>query len=91
MEMLLASSPVLTIHFSSSARPDFTYSPFENVQHSRRRSKLQRERRVNKSLKINFISNKKNGIAVNTCLLKSDILMKEKTCVISLRMKNEGT
>lgn len=28
---------------------------------------------------------------MSSCLLKSDILMKEKTWVISLRMKNEGT
>uniref|UniRef100_A0A0A9DM60 Uncharacterized protein n=1 Tax=Arundo donax TaxID=35708 RepID=A0A0A9DM60_ARUDO len=34
------SSLVSVIHFSSTQSPDFTYSPFEKVQHSRRRSIL---------------------------------------------------
>ena len=36
------SSFALAIHFSSSARPDFTYSPLENVQHSRRSRRLRK-------------------------------------------------
>lgn len=38
--MMLTSSVTSAIHFSSIASPDFTYSPLENVQHSRRSSKL---------------------------------------------------
>lgn len=40
------SSVALVIQRSSSARPDLTYSPFENVQHSRRSRRLQKMIRI---------------------------------------------
>lgn len=42
----LTSSVALLIHRSSSASPDLTYSPLENVQHSRRNRRLKIETNI---------------------------------------------
>lgn len=43
---ILTSSVAWPHHSSNSANPDFTYSPLLNVQHSRRRRRLQQHQRI---------------------------------------------
>lgn len=96
-EINLTSSFALTIHFSNSARPDFTYSPFENVQHSRRSSRLPKKKKRKFNSVLSFLqlrtrpNQKQHTKMMSSCLLNNDMLMKENTWVISLRMKKEGT
>ena len=81
--------------FSNSAKPDFTYSPLLNEQHSRLRRRLQEKWRC-KIIKMRIlVSRTKNSPKTMkvelTNLLKSWTLMKEKIWVNTLRTKNGGT